>query len=97
MCGRFAITLPIEAMSQLFNAMPANDLSIVPNYNVCPTINIHTVTSDNNGRRLRSMRWGLIPKWYETVSDGPKADHAQTFNLDQSRAAVHRSKPAKLN
>ena len=50
MCGRMAITLPTEAMAQLFNATPANDPPHVPNYNVCPTVNVHTVTYDSGTR-----------------------------------------------
>ena len=53
MCGRFAITLPDDAMAALFEAVPANDLPEVPNYNVCPTNLVHTVTSDDGVRRLR--------------------------------------------
>ncbi|MDT2049923.1 MAG: SOS response-associated peptidase, partial [Planktomarina sp.] len=37
MCGRMAITMSQEAMTKLFSAVPANDLPMVPNYNVCPT------------------------------------------------------------
>ena len=44
MCGRFAITLPDEAMANLFDAAPANDLPDVPNFNVCPTTQVHVVT-----------------------------------------------------
>ena len=44
MCGRFAITLPSDAMSQLFDAQPVNDLPDVPNFNVSPTNFIHVVT-----------------------------------------------------
>ncbi|MEE4187877.1 MAG: SOS response-associated peptidase family protein, partial [Roseobacter sp.] len=44
MCGRFAITLPGDAMAQLFAALPDNDLPEVPNYNVCPTTRVHVVT-----------------------------------------------------
>jgi len=35
MCGRFAITLPNDAMARLFGAATDNDLPEVPNYNVC--------------------------------------------------------------
>ena len=45
MCGRMSITQPLEAMARLFDATLANDLPVVPNYNVCPTVNIHTVVS----------------------------------------------------
>lgn len=72
MCGRMAVTLPPDAMAQLFAAAPDNDLPRVPNYNVCPTNQIHIVTgSEEGGRRLRGMRWGLIPHWYKKPSDGP--------------------------
>ena len=55
MCGRFAVTLPPDAMAQLFAAVPSNDLPDVPNFNVCPTNQVHVVMSDE-GRRLVSMR-----------------------------------------
>lgn len=71
MCGRIANTLPHDAMAQLFAAKPDNDLPEVPNYNVCPTVSVHTITADTNGRRLQSMRWGFIPTWYKTPNDGP--------------------------
>lgn len=70
MCGRFAITLPADAMSQLFAATPSNDVPDVPNYNVCPTTRIHVVLNDD-GRKLQAMRWGFIPKWYKSPNDGP--------------------------
>ncbi|MGR3491084.1 MAG: SOS response-associated peptidase [Shimia sp.] len=71
MCGRFAITLPHEAMVSLFGATPANDLPEVPRYNVCPTTDISVVTSEEGSRRLQAMRWGFIPHWYKKPNDGP--------------------------
>ena len=49
MCGRFAITLPSDAMAQLFQARPDNDLPAVPNFNVCPTNQVHVVTASDGG------------------------------------------------
>ncbi|OYW58249.1 MAG: DUF159 family protein [Rhodobacterales bacterium 12-65-15] len=71
MCGRFTMTHPNEALAALFDAIPGNDLPPGPNYNVCPTDRVTVVTSDGGQRRLRSMRWGLIPAWYKTPNDGP--------------------------
>ena len=71
MCGRFAVTLPPDAMAQLFEAQPANDLAGVPNYNVCPTVPINVCSLGEGGRRLTAMRWGFVPHWYKTPSDGP--------------------------
>jgi putative SOS response-associated peptidase YedK len=71
MCGRFTITHPSEALAALFGAVPANDLPMVPNYNVCPTNAVAAVTSADGRRRLRPMRWGFLPTRYKTPSDGP--------------------------
>ena len=92
MCGRMAITLPPDAMSQMFSAAPANDLPTVPNYNVCPTNDVHIVTSDAEGnRRLGAMRWGLIPHWYKKAGDGPLLINARSETVADKpafRAAV---------
>ena len=86
MCGRMAITLPSEAMAQLFNATPANDLPTVPNYNVCPTVNIHTVTSDAGTRHLRAMRWGFLPRWYKKLTGGPLLINARSETIAEKPA-----------
>ncbi len=88
MCGRMAITLPPDAMAQLFAAAPANDLPRVPNYNVCPTDSVHIVTggTDEAPRQLRAMRWGLIPRWYKTPSDGPLLINARAETIAEKPA-----------
>ncbi|WP_085878305.1 SOS response-associated peptidase [Roseisalinus antarcticus] len=86
MCGRMAITLPHEAMAQIFDAVPSNDLPPVPDYNVCPTVQVHSVTSDGGVRRLRSMRWGLLPKWYKAPTDGPLLINARAETIAEKPA-----------
>ncbi|QQA43688.1 SOS response-associated peptidase [Pelagovum pacificum] len=86
MCGRMAITLPQEAMVQMFEAIPANDLPEVPNYNVCPTVQVHTVTSDTGTRRLRPMRWGFVPHWYKSPTDGPLLINARAETIVEKAA-----------
>lgn len=58
-------------MVRLFGATIGNDLPNLPNYNICPTNQVCAVTSSGGARRLVSLRWGLIPHWYKTPSDGP--------------------------
>jgi putative SOS response-associated peptidase YedK len=86
MCGRFAITLPPDAMAQLFEAIPANDLPPVPNYNVCPTDPVHAVMRDETGRRLVPMRWGLLPAWYKTPNGGPLLINARSDTIAEKPA-----------
>ena len=83
MCGRFAITLPSDAMAQLFKAMPSNELPNVPNYNVCPTNPVHVIHHSDSDRRLVQMRWGFIPKWYKKPSGGPLLINARSETLAQ--------------
>jgi putative SOS response-associated peptidase YedK len=86
MCGRFAITLPDDAMTALFEAAPANDLPNIPNFNVCPTVQVHTVTSEDGIRRLRPMRWGFLPHWYKSLTDGPLLINARSETIAEKPA-----------
>lgn len=86
MCGRFALTLPSEAMAQLFDATPANDLPDVPNFNICPTNAVHSVISDGTTRRLIPMRWGFLPHWYKTPSGGPLLINARAESIAEKPA-----------
>ncbi len=86
MCGRFAITLPSDAMARLFEAQPANDLPVVPNFNVCPTDPVHSIVSSDTGRRLLSMRWGFLPHWYKSPTDGPLLINARSETLAEKPA-----------
>jgi len=81
MCGRIAITLPNDAMAQLFAATPANDLPDVPNYNVCPTNPVHVVSAGVSGRVLAPMRWGFVPHWYKAPNDGPLLINARAETI----------------
>jgi len=86
MCGRYALTLPHEAMSQLFSATQSNDLPALPNYNICPTNQVCAVTSDAGVRHMVSMRWGFIPHWYAKPSGGPLLINARGETLHEKPA-----------
>ena len=86
MCGRFTITHPNEALAALFDAVPGNDLPVGPRFNICPTQSVAVVTSDAGQRRLRAMRWGLLPSWYKTPTDGPLIINARSDTIAQKPA-----------
>jgi len=81
MCGRFALTLPHEAMADLFDATPGQALMPTPRYNICPTQQIPVVRAGENGRRLMSMRWGFLPSWYKMPADGPLLINARAESI----------------
>ncbi|MGV6802663.1 MAG: SOS response-associated peptidase [Ruegeria sp.] len=86
MCGRFAITLPSDAMAQLFAARPANTLPTVPNYNVCPTNQVHVVRAGESGRQLDALRWGFLPHWYKSENGGPLLINARAETVAEKPA-----------
>lgn len=73
-------------MAQLFEAAPANDLPGIPNYNVCPTTQIHVVSLSEVGRQLGAMRWGFVPSWYKKPNDGPLLINARSETIAEKPA-----------
>lgn len=80
MCGRFAVTtdpaLLAEKIKAIDEATGASERAGEPNYNVAPTATIATVVTrhaepdDDATRRIRLMRWGLVPPWVKAGADG---------------------------
>jgi putative SOS response-associated peptidase YedK len=100
MCGRFAVTtdpaLLAEKIQAIDEATAAKDAG--PNYNVAPTTTIstvvkrHTEPDDQSTRRVRSMRWGLIPAWVKSGPEG--APDTKGPLLINARAETVVSSPA---
>jgi putative SOS response-associated peptidase YedK len=91
MCGRYFQTRPADALSVLFEARDETDGAAEPGYNVAPTdpVPVVLVEPDPAGRpvrRLRMLRWGLVPPWARDLPAG-----LLTFNARSETAAV---KPA---
>lgn len=78
MCGRFAVTTDPALLAAKIEAINEAEQTAQtgPNYNVAPTTTVstvvkrHTQPDDDATRRVRSMRWGLIPPWVKTNPDG---------------------------
>lgn len=90
MCGRFALTLPPDAVAGWFGASLRAEFE-TPRYNICPTQMIPVVVHHDGARLLVEMRWGFIPHWYKTPSDGPLLINARSETITQKpsfRAAV---------
>lgn len=86
MCGRFALTDPDAAMARLFDAAPDNDLPQGPRFNICPTQPVLAVTSSDGTRRLRALRWGFVPAWYDSPSGGPLLINARAETVAEKPA-----------
>ena len=80
MCGRFAVTTDPARLAEEIDALNETGLrAAAPNYNVAPTTDIAAVVSRRDEpedrcaparRRIRLMRWGLLPSWVKAGPDG---------------------------
>lgn len=73
-------------MAQLFAAAPANSLPSVPNFNICPTTGVAVVRRSDTGRHAVTMRWGFLPTWYRSPTDGPLLINARAETLAEKPA-----------
>jgi putative SOS response-associated peptidase YedK len=69
MCGRYALTLPPDAVRAYFRY--ADQPNFPPRYNIAPTQPVPVVHEQNNQRRFTLMRWGFIPGWVKEIKDFP--------------------------
>src|SRR5881227_3021496 len=78
MCGRFTIrTLP-KALREHFG-LPEQPTLFPPRYNVAPTQPVPVVRlGQAGGRRLDTLRWGLVPHWAKEIGTGLINARAET-------------------
>ncbi|KUL97051.1 hypothetical protein DK26_03755 [Bosea sp. WAO] len=69
MCGRYAVTLPPEAMRQAFAYREQPNFP--PRYNIAPTQPVPVVRLEQGMRQFILMRWGFIPGWVKDPKDFP--------------------------
>jgi len=85
MCGRYAITSPLEAILKAF-AVKGVRPNLQPRYNAAPSQDLPVVRAGPDGRELALIRWGLVPSW----SKGPDS----RYSMINARAETVASKPA---
>lgn len=69
MCGRYAITLPPQAMRELLEY--PEQPNFPPRYNIAPTQPVPVVLLHEGARQFMLMRWGFIPSWVKDPKDFP--------------------------
>ena len=86
MCGRFALTLPPDAVAGWFDAGPVSAGFETPRYNICPTTDIQVCASHDGARHMVPMRWGFLPRWYKSLTDGPLLINARSETIAEKPA-----------
>lgn len=82
MCGRYTLKTPLDALVKQLD-LTGQPPSLSPNYNVAPTQNVAAVMS---GRRLETLRWGLIPSWAKDEGIGARLINARTETINEKPA-----------
>ena len=84
MCGRFAITMPPDAMRLLFGY--GEHPSFPPRYNIAPTQPIPIVRAERKAgsvvRRFTLVRWGFIPTFVKDPKGFPLLFNARCEGID---------------
>lgn len=76
MCARFTLRAGPEVVADLFLLDDIPEMSA--RYNIAPTQPVLGIVS---GRRLKWLRWGLVPSWAKDPSMGQKLINARAENL----------------
>lgn len=85
MCGRYNLTLPVEAVRQLFEVV--NEVEpFPPRYNIAPTQPVHVVRHGPAGRELILMRWGFMPSWLKDPAKFPLLINARSETAPEKPA-----------
>ncbi len=84
MCGRYAITLPPEALRAIFRYVEQPNFP--PRYNIAPTqpVPIVHMTLEPDGTRARHLtlvRWGFLPGFVKDPKDFPLVINARAETL----------------
>lgn len=85
MCGRFAFYSPSEATAALFGV--DSTVVVEPRYNIAPTQYIAAIRdTEDEGRELTMLRWGLVPFWAKDPSIGNRMINARAETVAEKPA-----------
>lgn len=95
MCGRYASSRSPQTLAEEFEVEQVDVREkLEPDYNVAPTKDVYAVLSRPPStdraapavRRLRVLRWGLIPSWAKDTATGNKMINARVETVTEKPA-----------
>lgn len=84
MCGRYAVTLPPEAMRDLFKT--GNTIDFPPRHNIAPTQPIVAIMEEQGQRIAKLVRWGFVPAWVKDPREFPLLINARAESMAEKPA-----------
>jgi putative SOS response-associated peptidase YedK len=87
MCGRATSTTPRDALARLLDVEEVDAPELPISWNVAPTQPVYAVATSSGGlRKLRALRWGLVPSWAKDPRIGAKLINARSETLTKRPA-----------
>src|SRR5262249_26513216 len=86
MCGRMTQQTDPAEVARIFDAEVAANEGFTPSWNVAPTDPRTVVVQTDQGRLVERHRWGLIPAWASSPSDGASRINARAETVLTSPA-----------
>ncbi|MBZ0216599.1 MAG: SOS response-associated peptidase [Fimbriimonadaceae bacterium] len=87
MCGRFALTLPPDAVRAYFSYQEHPNFP--PRYNIAPTQPIGVVRNRDGERHFDLLRWGFVPGWAKDLAKLPLMINARAETVREKPAFRH--------
>ncbi len=87
-CGRFTNAQSRYDLARAFRVDETTKEELPASWNVAPTENVYAVTTSRprRTRRLRTLRWGLVPSWAKDPSTGNKMINARAETVSTKPA-----------
>jgi len=85
LCGRFTLSTDIKTLINVFQ-LKEDIFDYIPRYNIAPGQDIHVIIREEDSRKLRLMKWGLIPGWAREAKIGYKMINARFETIDTKPA-----------
>lgn len=80
-CGRIVVASPLDVLAGYFGVAEVVAPDRPPSWNVAPGTELLAVAGTPSGRRMGTMRWGLVPSWSNRPSAGPRPINARVESL----------------
>lgn len=81
MCGRIVVATPVDVLAGFFGVSEVVAPARAPSWNVAPGADVLAVAGTRAGRRLGTMRWGLVPSWSAEPAAGPRPVNARVESI----------------
>lgn len=82
MCGRYTLSKPTKFIKKHFDPVTIN-CEHSERYNIAPGQNAPIIMLQNNQRKLRAMRWGLVPPWSKNIKTTKTLINARSETVHQ--------------